>query len=140
MRFLVFLLALAAALTAVLALLTATLSIFPDNQSNPTVAWGYALVGAAAAAMALSLISALAIWVSPRSASWLLSSAAMAGVVGMAVEGVIMFLVRNNPNAPDAYNIATGVALSGLLPAVLSAFAAWLASRVAASRSGFEAA
>jgi hypothetical protein len=135
MRFLVFLLALAAALTAVLALLTATLSIFPDNQNNPTVTWGYALVGAAAAAMALSLISALAIWVSPRSAGWLLSSAAMAGVVGMAIEGVIMFLVRNNPNAPDAYNIATAILLSGAAPALLAGLAAWLAMRVSAARA-----
>jgi hypothetical protein len=133
MRFLVFLLALAAALTAVLALLIATMSIFPDNPNNPTVAWGYALIAAAAAAMALSLVSALTIWVSPRSAGWLLSSAAMAGVIGMAVESVIMFLVRNNPNAPDAYNVATGIFLSGAAPALLAGLAAWLARRVVAA-------
>jgi hypothetical protein len=133
MRFLAFLLALAAALTAVLALLTATMSIFTDNPHEPTVAWGYVLVVAAAAAMALSLISALAVWISPRSAGWLLSSAAMAGVVGMAAESVIMFLVRNNPNAPDAYNIATGILLGGAAPALLAALAAWLTSRVAAA-------
>jgi uncharacterized BrkB/YihY/UPF0761 family membrane protein len=133
MRFIVFLLALAAALTAVLALLIATMSIFTDNPHDPKVVWGYALVVAAAAAMALSLISALAVWVSPRSAGWLLSSAAMAGVAGMAAESVIMFLVRNNPNAPDAYNIATGILLSGAAPALLAAMAAWLTSRVAAA-------
>jgi hypothetical protein len=133
MRFIVFLLALAAALTAVLALLIATMSIFTDNPYDPKVAWGYALVAAAAAAMALSLISALAIWISPRSAGWLLSSAAMAGVVGMAAEGVIMFLVRNNPNAPDAYNIATGILLSGAAPALLAALAAWITRHVAAA-------
>ena len=133
MRFIVFLLAVAAALTAVLALLIATMSIFTDNPHDPKVAWGYALVVAAAAAMALSLISALAIWISPRSAGWLLSSAAMASVVGMAAESVIMFLVRNNPNAPDAYNIATGILLSGAAPALLAALAAWLTSRVAAA-------
>jgi hypothetical protein len=109
------------------------MSIFTDNPHDPKVAWGYALVVAAAAAMALSLISALAIWISPRSAGWLLSSAAMAGVVGMAAESVIMFVVRNNPNAPDAYNIATGILLSGAAPALLAALAAWLTSRVAAA-------
>jgi hypothetical protein len=133
MRFLVFLFALAAALTSVLTLLIATMPIYTDNPNAPTLAWGYALVLAAAAAMTLSLISALAIWVSPRSAGWLLSSAAMAGIVGMAIEGVIMFLVRNNPNAPDAYNIATGILLSGAAPALLAGFAAWLAMRVASA-------
>ncbi len=131
MRFLAFLLALAAALTAILALLIATMSIFTDNPHDPKIPWGYALVAAASAAMALSLIAALAIWISPRSAAWLLSSAAMAGVVGMAAQSVIMFLVRNEPNAPDAYNMATGIALSGLAPAVLALLAAWLTRRAA---------
>ena len=133
MRFIVFLLALAAALTAVLALLIATMSIFTDDPHDPKVPWGYALVVAAAVAIALSAISALAIWGSPRVAAWLLSSAAMAGVVGMAAQGVIMFLVRNNPNAPDAYNIATAILLAGAAPALLATLGAWLSRRVAAA-------
>jgi len=57
----------------------------------------------------------------------------MAGVVGMAAQGVIMFLVRNNPNAPDAYNVATAILLAGAAPALLATLAAWLARRVAAA-------
>lgn len=129
MRFIVFLLAVGAALTAVVTLLIGMMAIFTDNPHDPAPAWGYALVVAAATAIALAVASALLIWIAPRFAARLLWLVATAGLAGMAVQGVIMFLVRNNPNAPDAYNILTAVVLSGAVPAVLAALAALLARR-----------
>jgi hypothetical protein len=128
MRFVVFLLALVAAVTAVGTLLIGMMTIFKDNLHDPTTAWRYGLIVAAAAGIALSLIAAIVIWISPRAAAGVLWAVVLAGVAAMAAEGVIMFLVRNDPNAPNAYKMLTAVALAGAAPTVAATAAALITS------------
>lgn len=124
MRFVVFLLALVAAITALGALFIGMMTVFTDNPHDPKVAWGYVLLGSAAAAIGLSVLAGFVVWARPAGAAVLLWLAAASGLAGMAAQGVIMYLVRNNPNAPDAFNISTAVLASGAVPAAAATFAA----------------
>jgi hypothetical protein len=126
MRFVVFLLAAVTALTAAGTLMIGIMVTFTDNPHDPTTPWGYALIAAAAAACVSGALAALLIWIKPRAAGKFLWLAVVGGVAGMAIQGVIMYLVRNHPNPPDALNIATAVLAGGLVPAVAACVAALL--------------
>jgi hypothetical protein len=134
MRFVVFLLAAVTALTAAGTLLIGMMVIFTDDPHDPTTPWGYALIAAAVAASVSGALAVLLIWFRPLTAAKLLWLAAAGGVAGMAIQGVIMYLVRNHPNAPDALNIATAVLAGGAVPAVAAAMAALLTQRFVAPK------
>ena len=126
MRFVVFLLSLVAALTAVGTLFLGTMAIFTDNPHDPKIAWGYALVVDAGLMIALGVVAAFLVWVTPRIAEKALWLGTFAGLAAMAIYGTIIFIARDYPNAPDVRTAITSILLSGLVPAIAAAAAALL--------------
>jgi len=126
MRFVVFLLSLVAALTAVGTLFLGTMAIFTDNPHDPKIAWGYALIVDAGLMIALGVVAAFLVWVTPRIAEKALWLGTLAGLAAMAIYGTIIFIARDYPNAPDVRTAITSILLSGLVPAIAAAAAALL--------------
>jgi hypothetical protein len=130
MRFLVSLLSIVVAITALAGFGMGTLVINSDNPHTPLLPWGYALTGAAGLMICLGALSSLLVWIAPRLTEKALWLATIAGVAGMMSHGVIAFLVRGFPNAPNAEGILMSVLLAGFVPAIAAAFAALLTHRV----------
>ena len=126
MRFVVFLLSLVAALTAVGTLFLGMMAIFTGNPQDPKVPWFYGLILDAGLMIALGVVSSVLVWVRPRIAEKTLWLGALAGLAAMAVYGAIIFIARDYPNAPDARTAITSILLSGLVPAIAAASAALL--------------
>ena len=126
MRFVVFLLSLVAALTAVGTLFLGTMAIFTDNPHDPKIAWGYALIVDAGLMIALGVVAGFLVWVTPRIAEKALWLGTLAGLAAMAIYGTIIFIARDYPNAPDVRTAITSILLSGLVPAIAAASAALL--------------
>ena len=126
MRFVVFLLSLVAALTAVGTLFLGTMAIFTDSSHDPKIAWGYALIVDAGLMIAMGVVAAFLVWVTPRIAEKALWLGTFAGLAAMAIYGTIIFIARDYPNAPDVRTAITSILLSGLVPAIAAAAAALL--------------
>jgi len=126
MRFVVFLLSLVAALTAVGTLFLGMMAIFTDNPHHPKIPWGYALIVVAGLMIGLGVVSALLAWVKPAIAEKALWLGALGGLAAMAICGTIIFIARDYPNAPDARTALTSILLSGLVPTIAAASAALL--------------
>jgi hypothetical protein len=126
MRFVGSLLSIVAALTAVGSFFLGTMRVFTDDPHNPVVAWGYALVACAILMILLGVMAAVLLWIKPGFAEKAMWLGAAAGVAAMGVEGVVVFIARSYPNAPDAQTAITSVLLSGAVPAVAAASAALL--------------
>ena len=99
MRFVVFLLSLVAALTAVGTLFLGTMAIFTDNPHDPKIAWGYALIVDAGLMIALGVVAAFLVWVTPRIAEKALWLGTFAGLAAMAIYGTIIFIARLSERA-----------------------------------------
>jgi hypothetical protein len=136
MRFVGSLLSVVAALTAVGSFFLGMMRIFTADPHNPVVAWGYALVSCAILMMLLGVMAAALLWIKPQFAEKAMWLGAAAGVAAMGIEGVVVFIARNYPNAPDAQTAITSVLLSGAVPAVAAASAALLTRHLVLPKLG----